>query len=155
MIGDMVSIRGTMGIVEGITTYQTVLKTFDGRLVYIPNVIVLGSDIQNYSTVPTRRVDLNVQLHSSDDIELGRSLMLEAMRSDERVLDDPAPAVFVTGLDTGIISLLGLCWVQNADWFPTRDALIVATARRINSSDGVRLVERELRVSSGSGQPGG
>ncbi len=147
-IGDMVSIRGTMGIVEGITTYQTVLRTFDGRLVYIPNVIVLGSDIQNFSAVPTRRVELSVQVHTSDDIEVARGQMLDAMQSDARVLSDPAPAVFVTDMDTGIVSLLGLCWVANADWFPTRDALIVDVARRINAAEGVRLVERELNLRS-------
>lgn len=148
MIGDMVSIRGTMGIVEGITTYQTVLRTFDGRLVYVPNVIVLGSDIQNYSTVPTRRIDLNLQVHAADDIEQAREQMLESMRADERVMEDPAPAVFVTSLDTGVVSLLGLCWVANANWFPTRDALIVDVVRRINAADGVRLVERELNLRS-------
>ncbi|WP_439106035.1 mechanosensitive ion channel family protein [Congregibacter sp.] len=146
VIGDTVSIRGTMGVVDGITTYQTILRCFDGRLVYIPNMMMVGSDIQNYSTVPTRRVEVNVDLHVTDDIEVGRQLMLSAIAADERVLSEPAPAVFVTGMESGIISLLGLCWVNNADWFPTRDALIVDIAKRLNQTEGVRPVERELTV---------
>ncbi|WOJ97722.1 mechanosensitive ion channel [Congregibacter brevis] len=148
MIGDTVTIRGTMGIVDSITTYQTVLRTFDGRLVYIPNMVVLGSDIQNYSTVPVRRVDLTVQLHITDDIALGKQLCLSAMSADDRVLEDPAPAVFVTGMETGIVSLLGLCWVNNADWFATQDALIVSMAKALNDNDGVQPVVRELNVNT-------
>jgi small conductance mechanosensitive channel len=156
MLGDTVTIRGTMGVVEGITTYQTVLRTFDGRLVYIPNVLVLGSDIQNYSAVPVRRVELHVEVHVDDDIEAARQLMLQAMHAEERVLDDPAPAVFVTGMEQGVVALLGLCWVENADWFGTRDALIVHVARLLRSTEGVRPVVRELTVRHGeqlSGQP--
>ena len=114
------------------------------------DVIVMGSDIQNYSTVPVRRVDLNVELHVDDDIEAGRQLMLAVMGGDERVLGEPAPAVFVTGMESGVVSLLGLCWVNNADWFATRDALIVDTARQLNTTEGVRPVIRELTVHNGT-----
>jgi len=151
--GDMVSIRGTLGIVEGITTYQTVLRTFDGGVVYIPNMLVLGSDIQNYSTVPVRRIDLTVELHVDDDIEVGRQLMLAAMKAHEQVLGDPEPSVFVTGMEKGIVSLLGLCWVNNADWFSTRDALIVEVVKRTNETDAVRPVLRELTLYRDSNVP--
>ena len=151
MIGDLVLIRGTMGIVEGITTYQTVLRTFDGRLVYIPNMLVLGSDIQNYSTVPTRRVELVVEIHTTDNVETARQLMVSAMQDDARVLAEPAPAVFVTGLERGVITLAGYCWASNADWFPAQDALIVDIVSRVNAAEGVALVQRELRVVSDRG----
>ncbi len=145
-VGDLVSIRGTTGTVDGMTTTQTVLRTFDGRLVFIPNVTMLGADVENYSTVPVRRVELNLEIRVTDDIETGRQLILEAMASDARVLDEPAPAVFVTAMDKGLVSLLGLCWVINADWFSTRDALIVDVARRLVNTDGVTPVVPELTV---------
>jgi small conductance mechanosensitive channel len=146
LMGDLILVRGTLGVVESITTYQTVLRTFDGRLVFIPNMLLAGSDIQNYSTVPNRRVDLAVEVHSGDDIEVARQLMLGAMQDDARVLVEPAPSVFVTGLDKGIVTLAGFCWVINADWLATRDALIVDVVTRVNATDNVRLVQRELVV---------
>ncbi len=147
-IGDLVTIRGSTGTVDAITTTQTVLRTFDGKLVYIPNVTMLGADIENYSTVPIRRIELKVEVHVDDDIEAGRQLMHTVMRAEERVLADPEPAVFVTGLEKGVVSLLGLCWVANADWFGTRDALIVEVAKGLNSTADVRPVIEEITVHS-------
>jgi len=146
MIGDTVLIRGSLGTVDGITTYQTVIRTFDGRLVFIPNVLVLASDIQNFSTVPIRRVELKVELHVGDDLEAGRAGILAAMQADSRVLDDPPPAVFLTDLDQAILRLQAYCWVKNADWLATQDSLLADIARLLTTTEGVRPVERELRV---------
>jgi small-conductance mechanosensitive channel len=74
--------------------------------------------------------------------------MMGAMQDDERVLADPAPSVFVTGLDRGIMTLVGYCWVGNADWFATQDALIVEVVSRVNAAEAVALVQRELIVTT-------
>ncbi|MFK8043098.1 mechanosensitive ion channel family protein [Congregibacter sp.] len=145
-VGDLVSIRGHMGNIEAITSYQTVLRTFDGRLIYIPNVLTFSTDIENYSTVPNRRVDVSIQIHAHDNLEAGRQLMLDAMLSDDRVRADPAPSVFVTNIDKGLVTLQAYCWTTNADWFPTRDALIVDITGRLQRADDVELALYEVAV---------
>mgnify|MGYP001820685230 CR=1 FL=1 len=137
--GDMVQIRGDMGIVEAMTFYQVVLRTFDGQTVFIPTPVAMSSAIRNFSSIPTRRVQLDVDIYASDDIEHARSVLMDTMTSMENVLDDPAPSVFVTGVTGEKASMVAFCWVENAHWFATRDALWVALAGAFTNDDRVKL----------------
>ena len=54
----------------------------------------------------------------------GSSVFLSAlMQAQENVLAEPEPTVFVTGIDGEKAGIVAFCWVENANWFGTRDAL--------------------------------
>ena len=146
-VGDMVQIRDVLGTVEAITAYQIVVRTFDGQTVFMPTAMVMASSIRNYSLIPERRVQLDVDIYSQDDIEAARALLLEAMGADERVLEDPAPAVFVTSVSGEKATMVAYCWVKNADWFGTRDALWVSVSRAFADNAHLRLAIAQLDVS--------
>lgn len=95
-IGETVEVKGIMGTVTQITTYHTLIRTFDGQQVFMPNALLMASAITNYSELATRRVALGVEIYAGDDIARARELLLQVMSAHELVLDDPAPAVFVT-----------------------------------------------------------
>ncbi|MEM1112959.1 MAG: mechanosensitive ion channel domain-containing protein [Pseudomonadota bacterium] len=137
--GDMVKIRDMIGTIDAITAYQVVIRTFDGQIVYMPTALAVASPIVNFSHTPNRRVELNLEVTGSSDIERARSIVLELMNNDHRTLADPAPAAFVTGAEDGKVTLFAFAWVANADWFPTRDALFVATVAALNADSTVDL----------------
>lgn len=56
--GDYVCINGESGNVVQIDMMHTVLKTLDNRHVVIPNSIVVNSQVVDYSSEETRRLDL-------------------------------------------------------------------------------------------------
>ncbi len=58
-VGDYVEAGDKDGVVEKITILNTVLNTFDNKLVIVPNSTVMGGSITNYSAKETRRVDLS------------------------------------------------------------------------------------------------
>jgi small conductance mechanosensitive channel len=147
--GDMVQIRDVMGIVEAMTTAQIVVRTFDGQTVFIPTPVALSSSVRNYSSIPNRRVELNVDIYAADDIEQARSLLLKLMLAHEHVLEDPAPAVYVTSVTGERASLVAYCWVENANWFGTRDALWVALCREIAADDSLNLALPQMDISAG------
>ena len=69
------------------------------------------------------------------------------MKSQDSVLDDPEPNVFVTGVTGERASMVAYCWVENADWFGTRDALWVALARAFADDDSVNLALPQLDIT--------
>ena len=146
--GDMVRIRGTMGVVEAITAYQTVLRTFDGQTVYIPSALVMAGDISNFSQIPERRVELNIEVNATDDLSRARELVLAIMREQETVLADPEPAVFITGVEDGRAGLFAFCWVKNADWFATRDALWLKVSSAVSEEPTVSLAPPRISVAT-------
>ena len=139
-----------MGTVEAMTAYQVVVRTFDGQTVYVPTALALSSPIRNYSAIPQRRVELNVEIYAADDIERARSLLMETMELNPSVLADPAPAVYIVAVTGERASMVAYCWVENADWFGTRDALWVATSRAFAEDGSVNLALPQLDISSGN-----
>lgn len=137
--GDMVKVRDIMGTVQAITAYQVVIRTFDGQLVYIPSALAMAGPIVNYSHEPHRRVELSLALSSESDIEQARQILLELMNNNHRTLADPPPAAFVTGTKDGQVELSAYSWVENADWFSTRDALYVAALQAFANLESVEL----------------
>ena len=147
VIGDMVQIKDVMGIVEAITAYQVVVRSFDGQTIFMPTALVMASPIRNFSAVPHRRIQMDVDVYAQDDIERARSLLLEIMDLNEKVLAEPAPAVFVTGVTGERASMVAFCWVANADWFGTRDALWVAVSSAFADDDKIRLALPQLDIA--------
>lgn len=146
--GDMVQIKDVMGIVEAMTTAQIVVRTFDGQTVFIPAPIAFASSVHNFSIIPNRRVELNVDIYAGDDIEKARSMLLKLMLANEQVLVDPAPAVYVTGITGERASLVAYCWVENANWFGTRDVLWVGLSKVIAADDSLNLALPQMDISA-------
>ncbi len=144
--GNMIEVRGVMGTVEAITAYQTVIRKFDGQTVFMPSAMVMASPITNYTLIPQRRIELNVSIYPNDDLLRAKSLLLELMSSQEHVLEDPQPSVFVTGIDGEKASLVAFCWVENANWFGTRDALWIAVASAFESESNVSLALPQIAL---------
>ena len=87
--GDFVEIAGQAGTVQTIDITYTKLTTGDNKTISIPNSAVVASQIVNYSTSGTRRVDINVSASYDAPIETVKAALLEAAKIDA-VMDTPA-----------------------------------------------------------------
>ena len=87
--GDFVEIAGQAGTVQTIDITYTKLTTGDNKTISIPNSAVVASQIVNYSTSGTRRVDINVSASYDAPIATVKAALLEAAKLDT-VLDTPA-----------------------------------------------------------------
>ena len=138
-IGDMVNVNGIMGVIDTITTYHTMIKTFDGQVVFIPNAVVFASTISNFNHTPSRRVDLVVEVTPDSDLAQARDEVLQLMASSQTVLSEPAPSAFVAGINGERATIECYCWVENANWLGTRSQLWLDIAGRFEQMPGVDL----------------
>ena len=122
--GDFVEAAGTMGVVEQVNVFNTVLKTGDNREIIIPNSGIYGGMITNYSARPTRRIDLVVGIGYDDDIRKAMGLLEEVIKSDDRILEDPAPAISVAELADSSVNLNVRPWVKSEDYWAVRSDLL-------------------------------
>ena len=68
-IGDIVKIKDYMGKVTEINLRDSVIRTFQGQLVIIPNKDIFQNAIENYSMWGKRRIDLAVGISYGDDLD--------------------------------------------------------------------------------------
>ena len=139
-LGQMVEVQGVTGIVDNISPIHTTLRTFDGSIVFIPNPLVLASNIVNYHDVPERRLALNLTVTHGTNIKEVQELLIRIMNEDDRVLDTPAPPiVFVIEADTDGIKLTAYCWVKNENWLIARSDLWMRVMEAFNEDTRIAM----------------
>lgn len=117
--GDYVIIAGKEGTVQTIRMLYSVLKTGDGKIITIPNSSVMNSEIINFTSTPTRRLDVNIEVSYSSDIEKAKKIIMDVIDSCEDVLADPAPVVTLTTLGASSVTIMARVWVENSKYHPT------------------------------------
>lgn len=117
-VGDTVEAQGTLGSVENIAILYTTVRNFDNRVVTIPNGALANNSIGNHSIKPTRRVEMAVGVAYGTDLKKTRQVILETLKKDERILSEPAAAVYFTNFGDNSLDLSVRCWVNVDDLWP-------------------------------------
>jgi len=115
--GDFIEAAGVMGVVKEIGIFVTTLTTPDNKTIFVPNSQMGGGIITNYSVNDTRRVDMEFGIGYTDDIDKARSVILDVLKNDSRVLQNPAPDVFVGTLADSSVNFKVRPWVNAADYW--------------------------------------
>ena len=146
-IGNTVMVGGQLGKVEAMNAMYTRMRTFDGKTLFVPHTAVLKDTLVNYHFTPNRRIEVDVAINYEDDLARAKEIILEEMNADERTLDQPAPRVYVLGLDENFVRLGGRCWVPNLKYWKTRSDLLERVKLRFDAEPGVSFAVTRRRVS--------
>lgn len=98
-VGDQIVSGGHEGTVERIETRATLIKTYDGRRVVIPNADIYTDAVVVNTAFDKRRSQYDVLIGCSDDFDEACRIMVEAAQGCEGVLSDPAPEAIPWGMD--------------------------------------------------------
>lgn len=116
-VGDFIEAQGYTGSVSEIQIFNTVMKTPDNKTVIIPNGGLATGSMVNYSTEPTRRVDMTFGIGYGDDINKAKSVLTRLMEEDQRILKDPAPMLTVGELANSSVNFYVRPWVKAEDYW--------------------------------------
>ncbi|MBC8481823.1 MAG: mechanosensitive ion channel [Planctomycetes bacterium] len=116
-VGDFVELAGSKGTVKKLEIFNTVLDTPDNIQVVIPNSKVTAASMSNFTVNQTRRVDLTIGISYEDDIQRAKDVILSVLKSDNRVLKDPAPATAVSELANSSVNMVVRPWCKCQDYW--------------------------------------
>lgn len=116
-VGDYIAAQGFEGTVESIQITATILKTPDNKTITLPNGALSSGTINNYSTAPTRRCDWNINIPYGSDVDKAKELMLNIVKSNNMVLNEPAPSAALSALGSGFITISVKAWVKSEDYW--------------------------------------
>lgn len=89
-VGDLVDIQDTVGHVQEIQVFNTIIKTLDNKKVILPNGIATSGKMTNLSTFDKLRVDLNVAMPYEEDFEKIQNIIQGALDNvPEKLVDEP------------------------------------------------------------------
>ncbi len=113
VIGDLVEVDGKYGKVETITMRSTRVVTVDGRMLAIPNTIIVNSTVASYTNFPNIRLDVEVTVGVNEDIGRIRAAMLAAIAQEQKYLQKPAPQVVLKAINDYNLLLEVRAWLED------------------------------------------
>lgn len=116
-IGDVIDAGGALGVVEEIGILVTEMKSPDNKKIIVPNGGIMSGNITNITAKDTRRCDMAFGVGYSDDLDKTQDILMEMLKADERVLEDPAPVVVVAELGDSSVNFKVRPWVKKEDYW--------------------------------------
>ncbi|MBQ8100488.1 MAG: mechanosensitive ion channel family protein [Paludibacteraceae bacterium] len=121
-VGDWIAAQGYAGTVTAVTITNTKIRTIDNREVVLPNGALSNGVIDNYSTLPIRRIDMTVSVAYGTDAQQCIDLLLSMLREEPLVLDSTTqgadnPFVALKTLNESDISFVVRAFVKNEDFW--------------------------------------
>jgi small-conductance mechanosensitive channel len=123
-IGEQVEVGDVSGVVVDIRVFSTVVRTYDGVYVRIPNEKVFSSNIVNFVAHAVRRIEYTVGVSYEDDAGKAVQVIREVVGGHPFVLRNPGPNVFVKRLGDSGVDVMVRVWVPSVVWYEVRAELL-------------------------------
>jgi len=123
-IGDQINVDGVSGFVEDIHIMSTIVRTYDGLYVRIPNERVFTSSITNYVANPVRRFEYTIGIRYADDAERAIEIIRRIIDEHPFALKHPEPAVFVDSLGESSVNIVAKIWAPSSEWYSVKMDLL-------------------------------
>lgn len=133
-VGDFVNIAGHLGKVSEIELFTTSIDTPDNRRIIIPNGSIFGAVIENITHNRTRRVEVQVGIAHSADVDETRRVLEEAARGTPGTLLDPPMAVVLNDLSNTSVVWAVRVWSRTQDYITVRQALLREIKLRLDEA---------------------
>ena len=114
-LGDIIELEsGQVGVVQEVNVRTTLLRTFDGLEVFVPNSEIVLKKFTNWTlSTHQRRWRIPFSVAYGTDKRHLREVLLEAINKEPTTLKTPAANIFLTGFgDNGLDFTLGV-WVDD------------------------------------------
>ncbi|MGB6241086.1 MAG: mechanosensitive ion channel family protein [Castellaniella sp.] len=119
--GEFVSVEGKgSGTVDEIGLFMTRLVQADGIHLLLPNSLVWGNPIVNYSRNQTRRLDVMLGVRHDDDLESALATLRRLVDQHADVLKDPVPEVMVMEYRDSTVMLNIRVWTLSDKYWDVR-----------------------------------
>jgi small-conductance mechanosensitive channel len=113
--GDMVELSdGTYGLIRKTSARYTLLETFEGREMMIPNEDFIINRVTNWTFNNRKgRLQIDIGVAYESDIEKARELILEAAKEFPGSIDDPKPACYLKEFADSSVNFMLFFWLAD------------------------------------------
>ena len=145
--GDMVEASDTFGTVREIGLRSTIIRTFDGADVIVPNSLLISSNLTNWTMFDrTRRIELTIQVPVDADSAQVLGVLATAARATPGVADSPAPVVLLNGYDESALHFIVRAWTQDVSIFASVKGDLLAHLLQALQSVGITVPHKQVDV---------
>jgi small conductance mechanosensitive channel len=139
-LGDQIVFKDFEGTVEEIETRTTIIKTYDGRRVYVPNGEIFTNAVIVNTAYGFRRSHCDIGIGYGDDVRRAAAAITEALRNIEGVRQDPPPEAIAMALADSSVVIRARWWTgARQDEVLRVQHEVIATMKETMSGAGIDL----------------
>jgi small-conductance mechanosensitive channel len=153
-VGDALEMpsQGIFGRVLSIGMRASVVRGWNGAEVVVPNADLISSAVTNW-TLSDRlcRIEVPVGVAYGTDPEQVIALLLDAAKSNDRLLSTPAPQALFKGFGDSSLDFVVRAWIDEGyeQALPRTSELALAVHRRLTDAGiGIPFPQRDLHLAS-------
>ncbi|WP_367670740.1 mechanosensitive ion channel domain-containing protein [Sodalis-like secondary symbiont of Drepanosiphum platanoidis] len=109
--GDYVDFGGTSGTVMVVQLFSTTLRTYDGKIIIVPNSKIISGNITNFFAEPNRLLDITISVNYNTDFNLIKKVVNNLLLKDTRIIKEMGTTVRLSGLRPTSIDFIIRAWV--------------------------------------------
>lgn len=123
-VSDYIEAGGVSGLVADIGLVYTKVKTFDNKIIFVPNGQIAEEKIINYTSQTERRVDMAFEIAYESDPEVAKQCIKDVIGNHSLALFTPEPYVRVTAYQESSVKITVRVWCATADYWKLHDDLM-------------------------------
>jgi len=126
--GDQISVLEAEGTVIRIEPRATILRTYNGRDMVIPNTMVFSNIVTVHTSQETRRMEMDLTVGYDYEVRLITEIIQTALIDIDEILDDPVPQVMCWELGSTSLGIKLRWWINSE-----RSKEVIARARAVQA----------------------
>lgn len=153
-VGDSITAGGVSGKVNEIDLFTTTLDTGDNRRLIVPNSAIAGSTIENMTHHPHRRVEVQVGVEYTADMQTTRGVLCDAAEDLREFLvagEDRGYKVSIMNLGASSVEWAVLFWCPTNDVGKVKELLTETIKLRLDQAGiGIPFPQLSLHLKERS-----
>lgn len=135
VVGDVITVGETTGVVLSIDTLSVKLRTFDNKFVRIPNESIVKSQVTNITRFPIRRIDLSVSVAYKEDIGRVKEILLDIATKNPNVLQEPQALIIFKAFNSSSIDFQFSIWAVKEDYLSVKNTIYEEIKKRFDEEN--------------------
>lgn len=144
--GDIIKTAAGSGTVDQMSIINTRLRTFDGKMIYIPNQKIFNDTVTNSSVRPNRRLDIDLFIPYDQEVEKVKAIVGDILEQEAIVLEKPAPRVVIDKFTPDYMEMKARFWVERKHALTGRWGLNEKIHKRF-AEERISMASPRLQVS--------
>lgn len=156
-VGDTIEFSGTSGTMQRIGIRASLIRTFDGAEVIVPNGTLISESVTNWTLSDRRRrIDLTVGVEYGTPAQRVIDLLVGVAKANPKVISDPEPDAFFENFGDSSLDFRLRAWIDvsrggsaSTSRLAIRSEIAVAVQQALDEAGiGVPFPQRDLHLIS-------
>ena len=129
---------------------SSIVRTFEGAEINVPNAHLVSNDVTNWTLSDTRRrLTIPFGVAYGTDTSQIPDLILQIARDRADIHPDPEPMLLFTAMADSSLNFELRCWTSSSDWVQIKSDLTDAVYEKLGSA-GIEIPfpQRDIHIRS-------